>query len=106
VLDATNPIINTPITINGSWAPIAPGLLITGLPAAPFNLLPLLSPECALFVSPLLFEIVPQPGGTNWSFSAVMPNDNGLVGVKLMLQSLYGIPAELSNAVLLAIGTK
>jgi len=53
-----------------------------------------------------LFEIVPQPGGTNWSISAIMPNDNGLVGVKLMLQSLYGTPAELSNAVLLAIGTK
>ncbi len=106
VLDATNPIINTSISINGSWAPIAPGLLVTGPPAAPFNMLPLLSPECALFVSPLLFEIVPQPGGTNWRLSALMPNDKGLIGAKLMLQSLYGMPAELSNAVLLAIGTK
>ncbi len=50
-------------------------------------------------------ELLTQPPGPRWKWNVPVPNDPNLVGIKVILQSVYApLPLSLSNSLQLVVG--
>ena len=97
--------VNRVATISARQAATQPGLLSVGLPARPTNIAGLVAPDCGIHFGLTVFNLFPQPAGRSWNLPVAVPNDSGLIGARLRLQSAYGpTPLSLSNGLQIVIG--
>jgi len=104
-LDSTDALIGQTLTLTGSSAPTAAGIVAVSIPKPPVAVPGTVTAGCAVWVDQATLAVVQQPAGKTWSLNVAMPNDPTLIGAQLRLQSAYApVPLSVSNGLQVTIG--
>lgn len=107
-LEATAPVLGSTVTIEGSGQPL-PGFGLLYYSSFSGNLFPYATaPESTLWLSPFGLRLVSVVAGESWTRTFPVPNNPGLIGAQLALQTLYfpnsNFPLTVSNGLQVVVG--